>query len=137
MRIVALALLILAALVPAQAGDDLYNRMGQKEGLSRIAARTIDYAMADERIKEAFAQTNIPRLKGLLAAQFCVLTGGPCKYHGRSMEESHRGMNVQDMHFNALVEDLQQAMDDEGIGFATQNEFLALLAPMHGDMVKP
>jgi hemoglobin len=37
--------------------------------------------------------------------------------------------------FNALVEDLQLAMDDSEIPFATQNRLLAILAPMERDIV--
>ncbi len=33
-----------------------------------------------------------------------------------------------------MVEDLQKAMDKEGVPFATQNRFLARLAPMEHDI---
>ncbi len=137
MRAIAFALLVLAGLgfASAAAGDTLYERLGEKAGLSRVASRMVDYSVADPRIAEAFAQSNLPRLKGLLTLFFCKTVGGPCTYPGRSMAESHKGMNVRDLHFNALVENLQRALDAEGIGFATQNEFLALLAAMHGDVV--
>ena len=37
--------------------------------------------------------------------------------------------------FNALVEVLQAAMDAQGIPYAAQNRLLALLAPMHRDVI--
>ena len=135
MRIAALVLIAFASLVPASAAESLYDRMGQKEAMARIASRLVDYAIADPRIKEAFAETNVPRLKGLLTLFFCKTTGGPCTYPGRDMVAAHKDIGIRDIHFNALVEDLQRALSDEGIGFATQNEFLALLAAMHGDVV--
>jgi hemoglobin len=137
MRLLFTALALLFPLLArAEAADDLYRRLGEKARLARIADKTIDYSLADERIKATFAEANIPRLKGLLALQFCAAAGGPCTYPGRSMAEAHAELGLRDVHFNALVEDLQRAMDDEGIGFATQNEFLARLAPMHSDVVK-
>lgn len=42
---------------------------------------------------------------------------------------------MQQSHFNALVEVLQSAMDAQGIPFAQQNRLLALLAPMHRDVI--
>lgn len=117
--------------------SSLYERMHEREGLARIAARTIDNALADDRIKASFDDTNIGRLKGLLSDQFCVVAGGPCAYKGRNMAKAHASLHLHDMDFNALVEDLQNAMDDEGIPFGTQNEFLSLLAPMHRDVVNP
>lgn len=121
----------------ATASSDLYERMGEKPGLARIASRLVDNVVADDRIKEAFAQTNVPRLKSLLTLFFCKTVGGPCTYPGRDMVEAHAGIGIRDVHFNALVENLQRAMDDEGLGSATQNEFLGLLAAMHRDVVKP
>ena len=36
---------------------------------------------------------------------------------------------------NALVENLQRAMREEGVGFRAQNRFLSKLAPMSGDVI--
>ena len=135
---------VLAALVAfavsfsaaAWAGESLYDRMGQKEGLARISSLTIDISLQDDRIKDTFDNTNIKRFKGLLADQFCQLAGGPCVYKGRDMAKSHAHLKLVSRDFDALVENLQSAMDQEGIPFSTQNEFLALLAPMHPDIVK-
>jgi hemoglobin len=137
LRVIAFALLMVAGLglAPALAEDTLYEQLGEKAGLSRVASRLVDYSIADPRIAEAFTQTNVPRLKGLLTLFFCKTAGGPCTYPGRDMVEAHKGIGIRDVHFNALVENLQRALDAEGIGFATQNAFLARLAAMHGDVV--
>ncbi|HEY1632266.1 MAG TPA: NAD(P)H-dependent oxidoreductase [Rhizomicrobium sp.] len=60
---------------------------------------------------------------------------GPCAYTGRDMYETHKGLHLTNMDFNAVVEDLQKAMDKDGVPFATQNRFLARLAPMQHDIV--
>ena len=51
------------------------------------------------------------------------------------MKEAHSNMDVTRTDFNALVEVLQLSMDARGIPFARQNQLLALLAPMHRDVV--
>lgn len=130
--------LLLVALLPfgaALADETLFDRMGGKPALSRIATHIVDAAIADPVIGAYFKDANVPRLKGLLTAHFCQVTGGGCSYPGRNMQESHAGLNIDDRAFNRLVEILQSAMDAEGIPFSTQNEFLALLAPMHPDVV--
>ena len=43
--------------------------------------------------------------------QFCQVAGGPCRYTGHSMEATHKGLHLTNANFNALVEDLQSAMD--------------------------
>jgi hemoglobin len=51
------------------------------------------------------------------------------------MKEAHANMDVTRSHFNALVEVLQTSMNARGIPFTRQNQLLALLAPMHRDVV--
>ena len=63
-----------------------------------------------------------------------MILGGPCGYTGRDMKSSHKGLDIGRGHFNALVEDLQIAMDKRGIPFRAQNKLLAKLAPMHREI---
>ena len=51
------------------------------------------------------------------------------------MDESHRKFGITNGDFNALVEDLQTAMNHADVPFGTQNRLLALLAPMQRDIV--
>lgn len=51
------------------------------------------------------------------------------------MEATYRGLHLTNANFNAAVEDLQKAMDADGVPFATQNRFLARLAPMEHTVV--
>jgi hemoglobin len=115
--------------------DELLDAFGGKAGLVRLADRVVDRVLADDRIKQRFARTNLPRLRRLLAEQFCAQLGGGCVYTGRDMAESHQHLDLKDREFNALVEDLQLAMDDEHIDFADQNKLIARLAPMKRDII--
>ena len=95
----------------------------------------IDTAVADPRTADKLDNIAIPRLKQRIVEQVCELTGGPCHFHGISMKGAHAYLHLHDRHFNAMVEDLQNAMDKAGVPFATQNRLLAILAPMHRDIV--
>lgn len=120
----------------ARAADDtLYHDMGGKDGLAKIASDTADNFLADDRIKATFDNTNMDRFRKLLGEQFCVVAGGSCTYTGRSMKDAHKALDLTNADFNAVVEDLQKAMDRNDIPFATQNRFLARLAPMQHDVV--
>jgi hemoglobin len=135
MRRPAFAAAFVALTVPALADDTLWQDMGGVDNLTRIANDTADNFLADARIKATFDNTNIDRFKMLLGEQFCSVAGGPCKYTGRNMHETHKGLHLTNRDFNAVVEDLQKAMDKDGVSFATQNRFLARLAPMQHDIV--
>jgi hemoglobin len=130
-----LCVVLLGAAQPLSADDGtLYAKLGEEAGLQRVVGRTIDLSLADERIGKTFDNTNIPRLKKLLVEHLCQLTGGPCRYTGRDMRKSHSTLKLQNYHFNAMVENLQTAMDESDIPFSTQNELLAILAPMQRDV---
>ena len=119
----------------ARADDSLFQALGGKEGLTQIIADFKASYLNDERIKDQFDNINLDRLSERFYFQFCELTGGPCHYPGRDMYHSHKGLALNQAQFNAVVEDLQFALDKNKIPFRTQNKFIALLAPMERDIV--
>lgn len=109
---------------------------GGREGIARIAARTVELSEADPRIAAIFEAHDTVRLKRTLGEQFCYLLGAGCDYSGRDMKTAHAEMGVTKADMNALVENLQTAMREAGVPFAAQNRLLAKLAPMSRDVVE-
>jgi hemoglobin len=123
------------ATAPALAEDTLFAELGGQKGIDRIVEKSVDNYLADPRIGMIFDESNIDRVRAQLKDHFCMVAGGPCKYAGHGMEEAHRGLHLKNADFNALVEDLQLAMDSVGVPFTVQNRFLARLAPMQREVV--
>ncbi|WP_345066056.1 group 1 truncated hemoglobin [Acidovorax lacteus] len=113
----------------------LYQALGEKAGIARLMDDFVNRVVQDARIRDHFKDTKPQALKESLTDQICELTGGPCKYEGADMKSAHADMQINKAHFNALVEVLQAAMDAQRIPFAQQNRLLALLAPMHRDII--
>ncbi len=113
----------------------LYAELGGESGVAGLVDQMLREIAGDPRVAESFARSNLSRLRRLLEEQFCEISDGPCEYSGFSMQESHRGMNVTETEFNAVVECLIDAMETERIPTATQNRLLARVAPLHGDVV--
>lgn len=128
------ALFLAIGVGPAPA-QSVFERFGGKEGIDRIVADVTDRWVADPRIGQTFDDVNLDRFKRLLSDQFCELLGGPCKYTGRNMYQSHKGLHLNAAEFNALAEDLQDTMDKFDIPFWTQNQLMVLLAPMANDII--
>lgn len=82
-----------------------------------------------------FESSDQERVKRQLAEQFCAILGGGGVYSGRDMKTSHEQLGATRADFNALVEDLQIAMDRRGIPFRAQDRLLARLAPMHREII--
>ena len=72
----------------------------------------------------------------MLIDQVCEATGGPCKYNGRSMKVAHAGMGVTNGEFDALVKDLVATLDQFKVGKREQDELLAILGPLKGEIVE-
>jgi hemoglobin len=130
-----LALLLASTFAFAHADDTTYVGLGGKEGIRKIVATFIPLVLADARIKESFAETDIKNLALRLEQQFCILSGGPCKYGGKDMVEIHDGLNITNAQFNALTEDLQLAMERNNVPARIQNKLVAKLAPMQRGIV--
>jgi hemoglobin len=126
---------LLASAAPAFAEDALFGDLGGQAGIDKIVDLSVDNYLADDRIKATFDESNIDRLRAEFKVQFCQVAGGPCTYEGHNMTEAHKGLHLTNADFNAVVEDLQAAMDKCGIAFATQNRFLARLAPYQHQVV--
>ena len=120
---------------PVAPAPGLYEAFGEQAGIRTLMADFVQRLRADARIGEQFKDTNLDNLAKQLSDQLCQLSGGPCVYKGPDMKTAHGNMDVTRAHFNALVEVLQQTMDARGIPFTRQNQMLALLAPMHRDVV--
>jgi hemoglobin len=114
----------------------LYQRLGGRAAITAVVNDFVGNVARDKRINGFFADTDIPRLKRLLVQQICAGSGGPCKYEGRSMREAHRGLNIRNRDFDALVEDLVISLNKFGVRPREQRELLALLGPMRRDVVQ-
>lgn len=126
-----------ACAVPAAraAAGTLYDSLGGKPGIERLSARSVSLYMSDPRLHSYFDNINPDFLRARFVVFFCNVTDGGCPYHARSMAATHRGLHVDEAAFDAVVEDLQHALRDQGIPFHTQNRLLARLAPMERAIV--
>jgi hemoglobin len=117
-------------------GDSLYLALHQRDGIERIVTDLLARSVADPRISDIFRATDMERLNRLLTEQICYISGGPCHYTGRDMKTAHTDLGLQNADMNALIENLELAMDKEKVPFRDQNRLLAKLAPMQRVVVQ-
>lgn len=132
---------LLTTSVRAQEGvktsDDAssFKAFGGKAGLVNIMEDFMVNLLKDPRTKTFFENVDQQRIKEQLVEQFCFILNGPCEYKGAKMKPIHANIGVNRENFNALVEQLQFAMDKHNVPFRAQNKLLAVLAPMHRDII--
>ena len=115
--------------------DALYQQLGGQAGLLALTDDFMVRLLADPRMNPFFKDVDSLQFKQRLAAQFCEVSGGPCRLKEPDMKKAHAGVDITRTDFNALVEVLQHSMEARGMAFTTQNRLLARLAPMHRDIV--
>lgn len=128
------ALLLAGAAVGAHA--PLYDRLGGAAGVAAIADTLIDRASVDPVLGRSFKDSNLERIKRLLAEQICDLSGGPCRYSGDPMKEVHAGHHISEAEFFRLVADLRVVLKERHVSQGAANELLRMLAPMKRDVVE-
>ena len=114
---------------------EVFESFGGMPGLTLLMDDFMAIMIEDPRLRPFFENTDQPRIKRQLAEQFCAILGGGCTYSGRDMQASHAAFGIDHADFNALVEALQVAMQRRGIPFSAQNKLLAILAPMHREVI--
>lgn len=123
---------------PAPVHPELRGTLDDFGGVPGLTALMDDFMvilLEDPRMRPFFENVDQARVKRQLVEQFCAILGGGCSYTGRDMKASHEGLRIDRADFNALVEDLQIAMDRRDIPFRAQNRLLAVLAPMHREVI--
>jgi hemoglobin len=132
-----LLLVGMATGVAAGAEARLYDRLGGQIGVAAIADTLINRVTANPELGRSFKDSNLERIKRLLAEQICDLSGGPCRYSGDPMNQVHAGLHISEAEFFGMVADLREVLKQRRVSQAASNELLRLLAPMKRDVVEP
>src|SRR5258708_559757 len=94
----------------------LYERLGGVYSIAVVVDDFIDRVMTDARlnlnpaINEAHHKVPPPGFKYLVTEMVCWAAGGPQKYTGRSMYESHKDMKITGPEWDAFMDDFQQTL---------------------------
>ena len=126
---------------PSQTKSSLYDRLGGKKAIDMVVSDFVDTVGSDTRIQnkkvgERLAAIDVNNLKRLVSDQVCMASGGPCQYTGRDMNTTHKGLEITEAEWNYVVDDLVKTLNKYKVPDREQQELLALLGPMKGDIVE-
>jgi hemoglobin len=117
----------------------LYERLGKKEGITKVVESFIKKAASNDVTKKRFAKLSkerVEKLRDNLVDQICKESGGDCEYSGKSMKDAHKGMKITDAEWNATVAALQAALDENNVGENESNDLIAAIAPLKEEIVE-
>jgi hemoglobin len=113
----------------------LYERLGGTEGITKIASDLTDIHMENPNISARYTNSDPDVVKKTVATFFIAGTGGPNHYVGQDMVAAHKGMNISNDEFVAVLDDAMLALDKNGIGQREKEEVLSILYGMKSDIV--
>jgi hemoglobin len=119
----------------------LYERLGGVYNIAVVVDDLVDRVMADPRLNanpavdEAHHKVPPAGFKYLVTEMVCWASGGPQKYSGRSMADSHRHLNITPQEWDAFMDDFQQTVDKFKVPAVEQAELRAIVASTYGDIV--
>jgi len=121
----------------------LYERLGGVFAIATVVDDFIDRIMEDPRlnanpkVQEAHHKVGRAGFKYLVTEQVCEATGGPQRYTGRSMRESHAELEITEQEWQAFLDDFRQTLDKFQVPAAEQAELFAIVNSTKQEIVIP
>lgn len=119
------------------ATETLYDRLGRREGITRITRELMKNHLANPLVKTRYENSpDLERVENRVVEFFCVGAGGPESYSGKDMLATHKGMNVSEQEFITVIDDAMDALEKCGVEPPVRNEVLAILWSLKGEVIR-
>jgi hemoglobin len=128
-------------IVQPEERPSLYDRLGGVYSIATVIDDLIDRVMVDRRLNanplvdEAHHRVPPAGFKYLVTEMVCWATGGPQKYTGKSMAESHKDLKITGEEWEAFLDDFQQTLDKFKVPAEEQAELKAIVNSTRSDIV--
>lgn len=119
----------------------LYDRLGGVYSIATVIDDLIDRVMVDRRLNanplvdEAHHRVPPAGFKYLATEMVCWATGGPQKYTGKSMADSHSHLKITSGEWEAFLDDFQQTLDKFKVPAGEQAELKEIVNSTRSDIV--
>jgi hemoglobin len=127
---------------PMTEAKSLYERLGGVYAIAAVVDALIDRVMDDPRLNANplvdDAHHKVPKagFKYLVTEQVCAASGGPQRYTGRSMADSHAHLKITKPEWDAFIDDVKITLASFNVPAAETAELLAIIDSTYPDIVK-
>jgi hemoglobin len=119
----------------------LFERAGGTYVLAQVVDDFVDGMLADPviranaAVRQAAKPSRRAGLKFQITSLLCQETGGPCKYEGQTMRETHQSMDISDREWGVMVWTFKRALARADVPAAEREELMNVLQTTKGDIV--
>ncbi len=115
----------------------LYQRLGGAEGIARLVDDVIAAHLANPIVKARYENVkDMDHVKRVSREFFCAGAGGPETYTGKDMLAAHKGMNISEQEYLAVMDDIVGAMNKNAITEDAKNDVIAILYSLKGNIIR-
>lgn len=126
---------------PAAATAPLYERLGGLKGITVVVDDFIHRLLVNEMLNRNPAisagrkSSPAPYLQFQVSQMICEVTGGPCKYTGQGMKESHAHLNITEEEWDVMAKEFQRSLDKFKVPAGEQKELFEIVGKTRLDIV--
>lgn len=113
----------------------LYERLGGAEKIRTITGDILDNHLNNPTVSVRYQDSEREKLIDTVAEFVCAGTGGPQEYTGKDMLTTHRGMNINEVEYLAVIDDIMAALDKNGVGDQEKMEVLMICYSLKGEIL--
>ncbi|WP_249931339.1 group 1 truncated hemoglobin [Ramlibacter sp. 2FC] len=123
------------------AQKSLYERLGGLKGITMVVDDFINRLVANKTLNKNPAidagrkSSPAPYLKFQVAQLVCETTGGPCKYTGKSMKDSHAHLNISEKEWDVMAKEFKKSLDKFKVPADEQKELFDIVGKTKADIV--
>ena len=115
----------------------LYERLGGVYAIAVVVDDFIDRINANPRVDEAHHRVSRAGFKYLVTEMVCWAAGGPQRYSGRTMLDSHAHLGITEGEWQVFLGDFKASLDRFNVPAAEQAELFAIVDSTKKDIVLP
>ena len=120
--------------------NSLFERLGGSAGINKLVEDIVGLHMENPVIRARFRPyLETPEKLAATKKHLCSFleagSGGTAQYTGRSMQDTHRGMNINEAEYMAATDDILSTLRKHGIDEQTQKDVLAIAYSLKGDIL--
>jgi hemoglobin len=117
----------------------LYDRLGGYNAVAAVVDDFLGRLISDKRFERFFvghSKDSQKRIRQHIVDQLCAAAGGPCIYTGRSMKDSHEGLNISEDDWKVAVDHLVASLDKFKVPKREKDDLLAAVSKFKNDIVE-
>lgn len=123
-----------------QSSQTVFQRLGGTAGITKLVDDIVANHFENPLIRARFQplledRARLSAITGHVCKFMEAGTGGSAAYSGRSMRDTHRGMNINATEYLAVVDDIMSALRKNGIDDETQKDVLAICYSLKNDIM--